>query len=356
MPIHLLWGDDEAARNRAVEALVDKLVDPAWATINLSRLDGNDPAQAAQALEEARTPPFGGGARVVVLQRSPFCSACPAELAAQLEASLPLIAADGHLLLCSAAKPDARLRTTKALRKVAEEQSFALPAVWDGEGLLELVHRTAAALGLRLEPDAAEALADAIGSDSTRLASELEKLSLYSQGRAAAGGKQGSRPDGDVEPQPARARQATGRPDDPPTIDLRAVEALVGGRSTTSLAVGDALLAGRPAEAIALVDALLAAHEPALRIVAALSSQIRGWLWVALLERQGESDVGVIAKAAGIGNPRRIYVLRKQIRGKAPAQLLGLLSRVLEVEMALKRGVDAGDAFRDGFLLTSSLS
>ncbi len=335
MPIHLLWGDDEAARNRAVEGLVHKLVDPAWASINLSRLDGNDPAQAAQALEDARTPPFGGGARVVVLQRSPFCSACPADLAAQLEASLPLIADACHLLLCSAAKPDARLRTTKALRQVAEEQSFVLPAVWDGEGLLDLVQRTAASLGLRLEPDAAEALADAIGSDSTRLASELEKLALYSQasGPAAQPGTAG-RPSNEHRP-----------------IDRRAVEALVGGRSTTSLAVGDALLAGKPAEAIALVDALLEAHEPALRIVAALSSQIRGWLWVALLDSRGETDVGAIAKAAGIGNPKRIYVLRKQIRGKAPAQLLELLSRVLEVEMALKRGTDPADAFRDGFLL-----
>ena len=330
MPIHLLWGDDEAARNRAVETLVQKLVDPAWASINLSRLDGNDPVQAAQALEEARTPPFGSGARVVVLQRSPFCSACPADLAAQLEACLPLIADACHLLLCSAAKPDARLRTTKALRQVAEEQSFVLPAVWDGEGLLELVQRTATSLGLRLEPDAAEALADAIGSDSTRLASELEKLALYSQ---ASG-------------HPQQAGRSDRRP-----IDRRAVEALVGGRSTTSLAVGDALLAGRPAEAIALVDALLDAHEPALRIVAALSSQIRGWLWVALLDSRGETDVGAIAKAAGIGNPKRIYVLRKQIRGKAPAQLLELLSRVLEVEMALKRGGDPADAFRDGFLL-----
>jgi DNA polymerase-3 subunit delta len=273
-----------------------------------------------------------------VLQRSPFCSACPADLAAQLEASLPLIADTCHLLLCSSGKPDARLRTTKALRQVAEEQSFVLPAVWDGEGLLELVQRTATSLGLRLEPDAAEALADAIGSDSTRLASELEKLALYSQASGPAA-QPGARGRGDQ-------RAPERRP-----IDRRAVEALVGGRSTTSLAVGDALLAGRPAEAIALVDALLEAHEPALRIVAALSSQIRGWLWVALLDGRGETDVGAIAKAAGIGNPKRIYVLRKQIRGKAPAQLLELLSRVLEVEMALKRGSDPADAFRDGFLL-----
>jgi DNA polymerase-3 subunit delta len=324
MPIHLYWGDDEAARSRAVEGLVEQLVDPAWATINLSRLDGNDTGQALQSLEEARTPPFGTGARLVVLQRSPFCSQGPAELAERLEASLPLIPDSCHLVLVSTGKPDARLRTTKALKKLAEEKSFALPAIWDGEGQLELVHRTAQALGLRLDNAAAEALAEAIGSDSARLASELEKLALYAASSA------------------------------PAPITAAAVEALVGGRSTSSLAVGDALLASRPAEAIALVDALLAANEPALRIVAALTSQVRGWLWVTLLEAQGEQDVAVIAKAAGIGNPKRIYVMRKQLRGRKPAALLTLLGQVLEVEVALKRGADPGEAFRDGFLLPAA--
>lgn len=332
MPIHLLWGDDEAARTRAVEGLIEQLVDPAWSAINLSRLDGNDPAQAAQALEEARTPPFGSGARVVVLQRSPFCNQCPAELADQLEASLELIPASCQLLLVNPAKPDGRLRTTKALQKLAKagqahEQSFLLPAIWDGAGQVELVVRTARELGLALEPAAAEALADAIGSDSARLASELDKLSLYVAGA-----------DG-------------GAPGQPAAISLAAVQALVGGQSTSALAVGDALLAGKPADAIALVDALLAANEPALRIVASLTSQIRGWLWVALLDQQGETDVAAIAKAAGIGNPKRIYVMRKQLRGRRPPLLLRLLGQLLEVEAALKRGRDPGDAFRDGFLL-----
>jgi DNA polymerase-3 subunit delta len=118
--------------------------------------------------------------------------------------------------------------------------------------------------------------------------------------------------------------------------------------------VGDALLAGRPADAIALLDALVAANEPALRIVAALASQIRGWLWVALLDRKGEQDVNAIARAAGIGNPKRIYVLRKQVRGRRPAVFLRLLGQLLEVEAALKRGTEPGDAFRDGFLLGAS--
>jgi DNA polymerase-3 subunit delta len=326
MPIHLFWGDDEAARNRAVEALVQEQLDPSWASLNLSRLDGNDSAQAAQALEESRTPPFGAGARVVVVQRSPFCSQCPAELAEGFEAALGQVADGCHLLLVSSGKPDARLRTTKALQKLvkagqAHEQSFALPAIWDGAGQVELVSRTARELGLTLEPAAAEALADAVGSDSARLASELEKLSLY------------------------------GEPGAP--ISGAAVQALVGGQSTNALAVGDALLAGQPAEAIARLDALLEANEPALRIVAALTSQIRGWLWVTLLERAGEQDVAVIAKAAGIGNPKRIYVMRKQIRGRQPGVFLRLLSQLLDVEAALKRGTEAGDAFRDGFLLST---
>ena len=327
MPIHLLWGDDEAARNRAVEALVQAQLDPSWASLNLSRLDGHDASQAALALEEARTPPFGSGSRVVVLQRSPFCSQCPADLAEGFEASLAQVADGCHLLLVSSGKPDARLRTTKALQKLvkaglASEQSFALPAIWDGAGQVDLVERTARELGLSLEPAAAEALAEAIGSDSARLASELDKLSLFAMGESAAA-----------------------------SISLEAVKALVGGQNTSALAVGDALLAGRPADAIALVDALLAANEPALRIVAALTSQIRGWLWVALLDQQGETDVAAIAKAAGIGNPKRIYVMRKQIRGKRPQQFLGLMGQLLNVEAALKRGQDPGDAFRDGFLL-----
>ncbi|MFN7899704.1 MAG: DNA polymerase III subunit delta [Synechococcaceae cyanobacterium] len=326
MPIHLYWGDDEAARQRAVESLVEQLVDPAWATINRSRREGSDPAEAARALEEARTPPFATGARVVVLQRSPFTSACPSELAARLEASLALIPAECHLVLISPGKPDARLRTTKALRGLADERSFSLPAIWDGGGQLELVQRTARDLGLKLEQEAAEALAAAIGSDSARLASELEKLDLHRAATAPPGG----------------------------AITAAAVTALVQGQTTSSLAVGESLLAGRAAEAIARLDSLLQAGEPALRIVASLTSQIRGWLWVALLDAAGEKDVAVIAKAAGIGNPKRIYVLRKQLQGRKPGLLLGLLGRLLEVEASLKRGQEPGDAFRDGFLLTGS--
>ena len=94
----------------------------------------------------------------------------------------------------------------------------------------------------------------------------------------------------------------------------------------------------------------MAANEPPLRLVASLVSQLRGWLWLTLLEQSGEQDPTVIAKAAGIGNPKRIYVMRKQLRGVRPQRLLKLLGRLLDVEAALKLGSPSDVAFRDGLL------
>ena len=77
MPIHLLWGDDAAARDRAIDALIGKVVDPSWSSLNLSRLDGADAGQALQALEEARTPPFATGERLVLLRAVRSAMAAP---------------------------------------------------------------------------------------------------------------------------------------------------------------------------------------------------------------------------------------------------------------------------------------
>ena len=33
MPIHLIWGDDAAARDRAIQGLIDSVVDPSWSDV-----------------------------------------------------------------------------------------------------------------------------------------------------------------------------------------------------------------------------------------------------------------------------------------------------------------------------------
>ena len=99
MPIHLIWGDDAAASERAIQSLIKKIIDPAWSSINLSRIDGSDNEQANKALEEIRTPPLGIGGRLVLVKRSPFCNGCSNDLAKSFEEVLKLIPSSNHLIL-----------------------------------------------------------------------------------------------------------------------------------------------------------------------------------------------------------------------------------------------------------------
>ena len=326
MPTTLLWGDDVAALEEEIDARINAVVDPVWASLNVSRFDGSKLENTARALEEVRTPPLGGGYRVVLITRSPLCNGCTGELANRFKAALQLVPATSHLLLYNPARPDSRLCTTKLIRAqvkqdLAEERSFQLPAIWDIAGQQKLVKRAASELKLVLEPEAITALVNAVGTDSARLALELQKLDLY------AGDCGQKRP-----------------------ITAAAVMGLVDCRRTNVLQVSDALLADDIGDAITLIDTLLDAGEPALRIVAILSSQIRSWLWVSLLGEQGKCSVEEIAKAACIANPKRIYLIRKQIQNHYPEQFSVLLGQMLEIEAALKRGSQPGDAFRDGLL------
>ena len=317
MPVYVYWGDDATALENAVKALAQKVVDPAWESFNAQRLDGQQRDGAALALTTVRMAPFGSGGRLVHVVNSPFCERCPPELLSALTTTLPQIPHNCHLLLTSANKPDGRLKSTKFLQKMATVKSFPRPAVWDSKGQRQMVQRAAKAASITMEPAAEVALAEAVGSDSGRLAGELEKLYLYSDGN---------------------------------TVTAAAVEALVGTTSQTSLKVGEALLQNHIPTALHLLDDLLRANEPALRIQASLVSQVRGWLWVSIMTAAGERDAQTIAKAAGLGNPKRVYVLLKQVQGCQPKQLQQLLAALLELEWALKQGTPPQQAFREHLL------
>jgi len=317
MPVHVYWGDDTTALEHAVTVLARKVLDPAWESFNLQRLDGQQGDEATLALTTVRMAPFGGGGRLVHVANSPFCESCPPELLAALTTTLPQIPPNCHLLLTSANKPDGRLKSTKLLQKGATVKPFLRPAVWDSRGQRQMVQRAAKAAGVTMAAAAEAALAEAVGSDSGRLAGELEKLDLYRAGK---------------------------------TITTAAVAALVGATSQTSLQVGEALLHNHIPTALHLLDELLRANEPALRIQASLVSQVRGWLWVALMTATGEKDAQAIAKAAGFGNPKRVYILQRQVRGCRPQQLQQLLAALLDLEWALKQGTPPRQAFREHLL------
>ena len=187
MPIHLIWGDDYEASNSKIEEIVQKVIDPLWKSFNYSQIDGNELKQNLRALEEVQSAPLGNGGRLVIVRRSPFCNACSVELANKLEQSIKLIPDNTHLILNNSNKPDKRLKNTKSIQKyiesnkLSEEKSFTLPLPWDINGQRNLVKNIANRLNLKMNHEIIDLIVESIGSDSSLINTELQKLALLSE-------------------------------------------------------------------------------------------------------------------------------------------------------------------------------
>ncbi len=336
MPIHLLWGDDYASSIREIENIIQTYIDPAWSSFNISRLDGSDSNQSFRALDEVKSAPLGKGNRIVLVKRSQFCNGCSMDLANKLEQAINLIPEKTHLILYNSNKPDKRLKTTKIIQKniqsipLSSEKSFVLPLPWDIPGQRKLVQTIARELSLKINNQAIDLIVDNIGSDSSLIYTELKKLSLLSEAREEKIHSNGTK-----------------------EITIEIVNALIQNHSTNALEIANHILQQNTVLALEKINYLLENGEPALRLVSTLTGQVRGWLWVKLLESQGKQEVKDIAKLAGIANPKRIFVIRKQIQGKQSAMFIELMEKLLKIEASIKLGLKPIDAFKDNLLTQS---
>ncbi len=338
MPIHLIWGDDYEASNREIEKIIQTVIDPAWKSFNHSQLDGNDPKQNLRALEEIQSAPLGSGGRIVLVRRSPFCNGCSIELASKLEQAIQLIPDNTHLILNNANKPDKRLRTTKLIQKqiqlnnFSQEKSCILPLPWDINGQRNLVKNILQRLHLKMDEETIDLIVESIGNDSSLLITEFQKLSLFSE-----------------------AINGQANKNEPQEITKELVKKLIENNSTNALEIANFLLKGERIIALNKIQSLLKNGEPALRLITTLTGQSRGWLWVHLLDKEGTQDVKEIAKLAGIANPKRIFIIRKQIQGKSMQALLALMKKLLKIEASIKSGTNPIDSFKDNLLTESKI-
>ena len=338
MPIHLIWGDDYEACNREIEEIIQTVIDPSWKSFNYSQIDGNDQKQNFRALEEVQSAPLGSGGRVVLVRRSPFCNGCSIELANKLQQTIKLIPTNTHLILNNANKPDKRLKTTKLIEKSiqsninSQEKSFLLPLPWDINGQRNLVKNILYKLNLKMNHEAIDLIVESIGNDSSLINTELQKLSLLSEA--------------------VNKKLDTNGPRE---IPKELVKKLIQNNSTNALEIANFLLKGEIIIALNKIQSLLKNGEPALRLITTLTGQSRGWLWVNLLDAQGNQDVKEIAKLAGIANPKRIFIIRKQIKDKSLETLLELMKKLLKIEASIKSGANPIDSFKDNLLTDSKI-
>lgn len=322
-PLAYVWGDDELAAARAVEALQAALGAETGATPERWDLRGDRnraSEQIARLQERIATPAmFGGGSMVVVSNPGPLVQAT--EHRSAFVAALGLVAPGNALVILDATQSGTK---SPSLKRLADAVAAAGGTIRRYESprrgaLAGWIETEARQRDLQLAPGAAKALAERIGGfvdlndverrHQTRIASlELEKLALY-------------------------------RGNSPITADdVRALvaEAVPGSVWAFTDAVGER----RGAAALELLDRLLdVTPEPVLLSV--LHRRVRELL--ELGDRLGSGErLAVAARAMGIASDFRASTLAAQAKLWSTDALTAALDGLLELDAMVKGAPGSG--------------
>jgi DNA polymerase-3 subunit delta len=171
----LIYGPDLGLVAERAASLAKSAVDNPDDAFSLVKIDGDDiAADPERLLDEAHTMALFGGRRAIWIRAG----------------SRPINSAVEKLLAGPA--PDARivieagdLRKNAPLRTVVEKsaKAAAVPCYADTTASIsKLIDRELAEAGLKIDPDAREALLAALGSDRLATRQEISKLALYALG------------------------------------------------------------------------------------------------------------------------------------------------------------------------------
>jgi DNA polymerase-3 subunit delta len=304
----VLTGDDHYHLDRAQAAILDQLVpDPADA-FGLSVV-GDEPITTQAIVGAARSAGMFAARRVVLLKDVASLEGDPEPLAAY--AKKP--PADSYLVV-RAPKLDRKRKLHKALAEAGACLTFRLPA--SEREVVELVSEAsglARTRGLALEGDAAALLVDVCGHDLNRIASEIEKISIW---------------------------QGTGEGGRVP-VDAALIRDLVAGSTMlTGWELADALTRRDRPAALAAARRLLDAGDEPIKIVGGLASRARSLLRAKAMTERGAPAKDVVDEA-------RAWYFREAlavgVRRYALAELLAMPARLLEADRTFKsRAIDKG--------------
>ncbi|MGK7875399.1 MAG: DNA polymerase III subunit delta [Xenococcaceae cyanobacterium] len=305
--ITILVGNDQHAIEREITAFKAK-TNPRWRDFNFHRFPSE---QLESAMVCALTGVFGDGQKLVVVENCDFRQF--GETGLSILQCLSRLPETTHLVFV-APSIEKRLKVSKHLLKHGKLMEFTLIPPWRTDLIAGSIKAQAKELNLRLTPEVVNYLAEAIGNDTARSYRELTKLAVYANGN--------------------RVTQAQ-------------AEALVPCTTQTNLQLAEAVRQGKAALVASLLNELLAQAEFPLVIVATLITQFRTWLWVKAAIASGLKSDSKIAQLCGVGNPKRMYFLRSEVKDvsvraaegrSASGSLCVALTLLLDLEVSLKNG------------------
>src|SRR5262245_26871939 len=299
-PLVLVEGEEPLLADEAVQVLVDAALPAAGRDFNLSLYSGDDET-AREFLAQARSYPFMGERRVVVVRRFDKLALRDRDEAAFMEyLKAP---APTTVLVLVATKLDRRTTVAKALDRAARAVSAApLPEV----ALPAWVRQRLTARGLAVDEPGCRRLVELAGPALLDLANEIDKLR-------------------------ARYPQAT-------TVGAEQVDATVGThRAEEVWAVNRAFRPDDPGGFLRVLSRVLAvgADDDAIRVGAVLARHVNDLLRVRLLLDRGTSRGGAIAERLR-KNPWQVEQLLPQARAWSGAQLRLCLRNLQRADVQMK--------------------
>jgi DNA polymerase-3 subunit delta len=176
--VFFLHGEEDHLREEAAARIVAAFLDPTTRDFNYDQLRGSD-VSAEDLASLAATPPLMASYRVIVVREGQGLSAKAREVVEEIAAA----PSPGLALVVMAQIPaQSKAKFYDTLKQRALWMEFAAVQELDLPGWL--TERAREEHGLDLELDAARAMVGGVGGQLGILASELEKLAAYVEGRA----------------------------------------------------------------------------------------------------------------------------------------------------------------------------
>lgn len=187
MPLYLFYGDEAYLLNRELKKLREQIVNPAMAALSHKVLE--DPS-IGEVMEAVGTVSFNlGGDTLIEIQNFPplekAASDTDKKMLEELKGILESVEPTKHVLFVNR-KVDRKVSFPKWLSgyKGCTTRDFKKLEPWKTDDAAQLVVQDAKRQGIEIAVSAATMLAENMGTDLQPLMTEVEKLSVYTAGRA----------------------------------------------------------------------------------------------------------------------------------------------------------------------------
>lgn len=271
--------------------------------LNYSQIDCRD-VSCKDLIQEVTGVPFFSEYRMVVLKHPYFLTTEKGrnEKPEDIEALVDVLCKTDDamiVIIFAEGKLDERKKIVKKLRKVAESFDFGHP---DAHRLKASSRQAFKNRGATIDEDALELLLERVGDSLLKIQNETDKLCLYTNHVTL---------------------------DDVTRLVNKPIE-------ENAFELTSALLKKEFGKVMEIYQDLRQRNEEPVRLIALLASSLRIQYQVKLLDRKGYNDQE-ISRYLDI-NPRRLYYIRKDTQNYELDDLMGMISALSNLDIAIKQG------------------